>query len=369
MSAYQRRSPGDGHLSEVRPGVWRLRVSVHTSKGRKFVTKTVYVKGRKAALAALREFAQECGEEAPEPGTVPTLGEIAEAWMENIERENRVAPATLDLYRRHLSNHILPALGGGALPTLGARRLDQFYASLSLAPSTIGTIHAVVMAALRQGLDWGVISALPRPRPPSVRQDERALLTPADVTALVRCAEEIHRPELALFILLGARTGARRGELLGLQVTDLDRTTCTLAIRRQITGEHGVGLPKNHKARVVAIGPKTVEAVDDYLGMVRDRFRREPGPWLLSEDGGTTPLAPNRVSEAMGRLGKKAGVAFHAHLLRHFHQSQLISAGVDVATVARRGGHRPEELLGTYTHAVTGTDVKAALLLEELTSG
>ncbi len=362
----QRRSPGDGHLSEVRPGVWRLRVSVHGPDGaRRFVTKTVRAKGRKAALAELREFSRDAGaalvEEEP-----TTFGEVATAWLDNCIREGRIAPSTLDIYRRNIVNHIVPALGTLPVADVKARVLDEFYGSLTLAPTTVRTVHATVMGVLGQAKDWGMIAELPHPRPPAKPDTEKALLTPADVEAVVRAARERNRPELAPFVTLGAQTGARRGELLGLQVADFDRTTCTLSIRRQVTPEHGIQLPKNKRSRVVALGPKTVQAIDDYLGAMRDRFRHEPGPWLLSEDGGANPLTPHLVTDAMASLGKAVGIHFHAHLLRHFHQSQLVSAGVDVLTVARRAGHRPEELLQTYAHSVAGTDQAAAAVLEGL---
>jgi integrase len=53
------------------------------------------------------------------------------------------------------------------------------------------------------------------------------------------------------------------------------------------------------------------------------------------------------------------GVTFHA--LGHTHASQLIAAGVDVVTIAKRLGHSsPNITLSVYAHLFRQRDDKAA---------
>jgi integrase len=291
-----------------------------------------------------------------------------EDWLANLEREGRVAPSTLTLYRSHVTHHILPAMGERDVGDVDARSLDAFYGTLAetLAPSTIRVIHWIVMAALRQAHDWDLLATLPRPRPPRVPHAEREPLTPEQVQALMDAATERNEDAVALLIRLGAVTGARRGELCGLQVSDYDRDARSLAIRRQITGERTITAPKGGKQRTVAIGARTAQAIDDYLAVQRERFRYEHGPWLLSEDGGVTALMPNRVSEAIMRLGRKLKITVTTHALRHYHDSLGVASGVDVVTMAARAGHTPDVAARVYMHRVSSADQRAADVMEGL---
>jgi len=60
-------------------------------------------------------------------------------------------------------------------------------------------------------------------------------------------------------------------------------------------------------------------------------------------------------------------VTFHA--LRHTHASQLIDAGVDVVTIAKRLGHSgPSITLNVYAHLFRDNDARAATAINEALS-
>ena len=64
------------------------------------------------------------------------------------------------------------------------------------------------------------------------------------------------------YINLAADSGARRGELCGLQWSDIDWKSNTVTIRRNLQYTPSAGVfeksPKNGKSRTVDIGPETV---------------------------------------------------------------------------------------------------------------
>ena len=77
---------------------------------------------------------------------------------------------------------------------------------------------------------------------------------------------------------------------------------------------------------------------------------------------GSEPWFPDSVSRSFKRLCEKEGVPdVRLHDLRHFVATQLLSAGVDVRTVAGRLGHRnAATTLNVYAHFVEQTDRAAA---------
>src|SRR5215472_15964207 len=71
--------------------------------------------------------------------------------------------------------------------------------------------------------------------------------------------------------------------------------------------------------------------------------------------------------QARSKLGlRTAGNSAALQSLRHTHASTLIASGVDILTVSRRLGHSsPTITLGVYGHLVSGTDHRAADIMEK----
>ncbi len=131
-------------------------------------------------------------------------------------------------------------------------------------------------------------------------------------------------PELARFLMLSAATGARRSEIVALRWSDVDMANRTVAIcRGVVAGPDGLVEKdtKSHAARRVALGGN---------GFVFSNTADGSKPWY-----------PDSVSRSFQPLCKQEGLTgVRLHDLRHFVASQLLSAGVDVRTVAGRLGHR-----------------------------
>lgn len=345
----RKRSNGDGGLTEVRPGVFRMRIWVRNppSGERRQVSRTVRAKNRTAALDELRRLWLTVGVSGPERPFASVLGD----WLANMEREGRVARSTIDRYRSIVEHHLVPALGALEVRQVTGRVLDAFYSTLDLEPSTVRTIHATAMAALHQALDWDLIDKLPRARPPRVPEKDPPVPSPTEVQALIDRAVATNRHTLALCIRLGAVSGARVGELCGLRVEDFCSAERTLRIERQVLvsqREVLVAPPKRGKKRTVALPKDCVRAVGDYLAFQSERFGATHGPWLLSDDGGPTHLLPQAVGGMVKRLGMSLGISVTPHALRRFHDSYLLAQGVDPVTVAARAGHTPEVMYAHY---------------------
>jgi hypothetical protein len=77
---------------------------------------------------------------------------------------------------------------------------------------------------------------------------------------------------------------------------------------------------------------------------------------------GTTPWKPNWVTKRFITARRAAGLPhFRLHDLRHFMATQMLAAGVPIATVSQRLSHaRASTTLNVYAHFVPGGDRKAA---------
>ena len=87
---------------------------------------------------------------------------------------------------------------------------------------------------------------------------------------------------------------------------------------------------------------------------------------------GTRPWRPNLVTKRLIRARRDAGLAHvRLHDLRHFMATQMLAAGVPIATVSQRLSHaRASTTLNVYAHAVPSGDRDAAETLATiLTAG
>ena len=79
------------------------------------------------------------------------------------------------------------------------------------------------------------------------------------------------------------------------------------------------------------------------------------------------PCDPSGVSHRYARMCASLGIDSHPHALRHYSATELLSAGIDLRTVAGRLGHGGggATTLRVYAAWVAESDRRAAQLLGE----
>jgi integrase/recombinase XerD len=133
--------------------------------------------------------------------------------------------------------------------------------------------------------------------------------------------------------------GLRVGEVLALQMRDLDWTAGKLMIRQG----------KGAKDRVVWIN-------EDLLVLLRQwRERRPTGDVLFTTLKGDE-LDSRYVREMVKRLARKAGIEkdVHPHLLRHTMATDLLRATKNLRLVQKALGHSNITTTTIYAHIVDG---------------
>jgi integrase len=169
--------------------------------------------------------------------------------------------------------------------------------------------------------------------------------------------------DMAAAIALGALTGCRRGELCGLQWGDVDWSKASVRVERAwVPGQGGQHLtqPKTAKGRKVYVGAEGLRILQDYRTAKTAQIGHVPAgeAWLLSMDGGETPLRAKSLTEYVAALGRRTKIKVRLHSLRHFRATELVHAGVDLPTAAAQMGHSREVMANTYLH--TNDDREAA---------
>ena len=175
------------------------------------------------------------------------------------------------------------------------------------------------------------------PRPPgvvlSVKEVHR-LLAAADTTTPYGL-----RDRAALELLYA--TGLRRGELLALDLADVDHT------ERELTVREG----KGGKGRVLPITRSAYLALEAYLERGRSAFAgfKAPTTHLLLVRGGR-PMGPAALKKTVARLAAAAGIPKRAtpHCLRRSFATHLLQGGASLRHIQVLLGHASLQTTATY---------------------
>jgi integrase len=199
-----------------------------------------------------------------------TVDQYLDRWLAHIRGSLRAR--TVARYTALLGDHVRPSIGARVLKQLAPLEVQAIYDRLAvggrkdgkpggLAPQHILAVHRCLHRALQQAVTWRLITRniASDATPPPVPTTEVEALTPQQVAALLDAADRASSPWLGAWTVLAAATGARNGELCGLEWSDLDLDAGTVRFRQALTivdpkvlpGDPGAG----GRRKELAVGP------------------------------------------------------------------------------------------------------------------
>ncbi len=235
-----------------------------------------------------------------------------------------------------------------ALRDIGTDELAAFLSQrkkegLSAASLRITTVHLKVFFRWLVGkekLEMDPAEPLLAPRP------DQSLPETLHATELTKLLESIDpsaslgRRDLAILELFYS-AGLRLSELCKARLEMMDFEGGFL----RVTG-------KGDKTRIVRVGHKAREAIDDYLRNERPKLvtRKTSSHIFISVRG--TALSPERVREIVKQRAKLAGIDqnVYPHLLRHSFATHLLEGGADLRVIQELLGHADISTTQIYTH-------------------
>ncbi|MCK7641448.1 site-specific integrase [Corynebacterium sp. P6145] len=357
MSIQRRPKTGKDKNGRVR-WVARYRDTAGKEHARTFATKTDAKAWETEQLRALRS------------GTWidPADQQITVYTLVRDYRDTAARPST-----REARDYLLRCLGDmGAVPVgqLRPAMVTRWVRDLQHKPLSANTIAnrlSMLRGALNGAVDQRMIPTNPaaKVRGPSMEMkvDVDVLPTPQQAAGLIRAWMDgdkamgvSRREDIALVMSLAVHCGHRLGEALGVRPCDLNVVAGTVRVARQ---KGGAELKTRSSRRVVSADPALIEHLLDYAARRGVGDSAEVFGHLSSR---VLSYSMNR-SQAVGLV--PPGCTFHT--LRHFHATQLLSAGMSVKAVSARLGHANAAMtLNVYAHALQADDVRAAEIMAGL---
>jgi integrase len=363
-------------------------------------------KAYKRAEDKLAEFRTQVNKQRSTPSSV-RLGYAIDEWLRTSEHED----STREGYCGYITRTIQPALGDMSFNKLTARMLETFYAELRrcrvrcdgrpfiehkavgehdckavkckphtckpMAASTVRQIHSIISGTLNAAVRWDWISTNPtktaqRPKQKPPQPDPPS---PTVAARLVEAAFEMD-DDWRTLVWLVMTTGIRRGEVCALRWSRVDLDEGVIEIRSSYTLRRGVGKEKDtktHQMRRMALDTETVVLLREHKDRCRLRLAElgiefSDDMYVFSGVQDFDPhktYSPHAVSRRYKDMAERLGINTHIHALRHYSATKLLSAGIDLRTVAGRLGHGGggATTLRVYAAWVAASDRKAAEIL------
>jgi integrase/recombinase XerD len=316
---------------------------------------------RRAARSALRAWAcalRSFGDHVPlwvEPRRPRSTSRLIAQYVEHRLRHGGVSPRTASLDARHVSSFIAFLRSRVRRPeSIRVVDIDEFVVSCGsrMTRKTVAGICSALRAFLRflvvvGRLHHDLAPSVVAPRLRSADRPPRALPW-KDVQRLLRSIKvraQLGRRDFAMLLIM-ATYGMGAGEVLGLQLDDVDWEAGTLRVRRPKTGA-AIVLP--------LLGP-IARALADYL-------RRERPAHAEAREVFVSHRLPHaRLSGASAiyhRLVKHATTAgltpsfLGSHSLRHSHACRQIERGAPPKVVSDILGHQRPSSTSAYVRVAT----------------
>lgn len=288
--------------------------------------------------------------------TDPRLARITFGKWNALVQKGRVnlASSTRDSDGSVIRSLILPTFEHAILSAIEPELVRAWVAELVAAgysPSTIRRAYTLLRLALELAVEDGRLARSPcrRIALPRIEQSEKRFLS---IEGVEHLAEAI-RPRYRAFVLTGAYTGLRPGELAALRVDRLD------LLRRQLRVEEPL---KTLAARRTVSFPSFLA---EELAAHVAAYPGNGGLVFTAPQGGPLRLGLFRRRIWYPAVRSSVGEPMRPHDLRHTHVALLIAAGEDPYVISQRLGHASiRTTYDVYGHLFEGRDREAADALE-----
>lgn len=336
------RRIGQNGTVEVRNGAYRGRwfedVAGQSQRVKRSVVLGFVKEMRKSeARRKLRSIIEATGANSPSY-VIPSSDIFAKRvpwWEENYL--SRQKPSTQRTMRYHVRKYLRPKWDRYPLDCITADKVNEWIGELShLSPMSQKHVVATLCLILERRFGRKKITY----RSVMEEQQEAVCYTPEEMGKVISEAQGMWK----VLFATAAETGARAGELFGLEVGDVDFVRNIIHVRRSVWEGQKQSTKTRNANRAIDVQPGLAIMLKDYLN------GRKEGLVFSSKNG--KPLRNNnvlrrRLHPILQALSIREG---GMHGFRHGRVSFLVENNTPVEVIKAWIGHGSERMVRQYTH-------------------
>lgn len=277
---------------------------------------------------------------------LPDLAELLPSWQLALKAE-RKSSETIRTYSAGVTAFLRWCEATGTAPELTKPTVQAFIAHL-VAAGAEGTTARSRQLSLQRFARWMVdegeldTDTLLGLKAPKLDRKVVDALTDDELRRLIKACQgksfRDRRDEAVIRLM--AETGLRAGEVMAMQLNDVD-------VHRGLATVHR---GKGGKGRVVPFGAQTATALDRYLRLRRTHRLADSGPLWVG--GGGKTIGYYGLNRSLKERAEAAGIGgFHLHVLRHTAATRWLRAGGSESGLMAVAGWSTREMIDRYTGA------------------
>lgn len=318
-------------------------------------------KTQKEAKKAERELLLSIEENGfTDHSSKPTFKEVADLWLESYE--TTVKPTTYQNTKNYLNAIIENHFKEIRIDSVSVAMMQKIVINLSKKYVAYLSQLSIINRVFKYAVHLDIIQTNPvdriiRPKQQKPRK-EKIALTKEELKQFLTLAKKDARPVLYTAWHTLAYTGLRRGELLGLEWSDIDFENKNISVNKTLVTVNGslyTQSPKTKRStRTISLDDATIQVLKNWKLEQKKQFFKNG---VKSKDIVITNIKGNYLDFAYFRDELKKFLSthnlkrFNVHSLRHTHASLLFEAGIEPKTISDRLGHSNiQTTLNMYTH-------------------
>lgn len=395
------RGKGEGSVyKRASDGLWCVRIELPKSADGKRRTKVICRKDKKVALAEMVKLRKDLDKHGDLPTSNLTVEKWLRRWIDDIAPKE-IRPKSYASYKSMTDTWLIPLLGRHKIDALTADHVRRMFTAITstprsqklrglkvvpestpmVGPDTAIKAHAVLSSALKTAMREGkatrnVCEMVDPPR--KAKAAQHALTADQALRLLAHVTTRADGALWAAYLL----TGARRGEILGLEV---DRVTDVIDLSWQLLRIPDISkAPGDYEYRhlrgtLYLTRPKTksgarmVPLVEPLRSILALHMQGLDGGLVFTRGG--LPWDPDGATKEWAKVLAEAGLPDNVvlHGARHTVVDLLDAAGIDWDTIKDIVGHSTRQMSQAYRSKpdmdrLSGALEKMALMLNEKSS-
>jgi integrase/recombinase XerD len=283
--------------------------------------------------------------------------QLAEKCFQRARITDELCPASIKKYNASLRT-FLTVIEHEGMTELSNGDFDNFILRMKekgVSNSRISNIIASMKWLVTRLKDEGVVFDhlnLLTIKKPKIMKKETNYLTEREIEQFVDCIKSdmakrqtVRNIRFMAFVMVLLQTGARIGEVLSINRSDIDRENKEIGI-----------IGKGSKPRTLFLREETLFWIDKYLAV-----RRDDDPSLFANQEGSARWKQTDAGRSFRRYKEKSGIKknFVIHTFRHTFATQYLMRGAGINVVQTALGHAdPVTTLKYYAAAVEKAKVR-----------
>lgn len=215
------------------------------------------------------------------------------------------------------------------------------------------------------------------PKPPEtieeLEQKREKFLTMEEIKKLIDSLNsKVYNQKYGDMVLVLALTGMRYGELVALQLKNIDFQNKKIEIAGNFDSIHKIKtIPKTKKSiRNIKVSEAALEAIKRQIIRLTERFQPlTDDDYIFCFDVWNSPITLPTFSQIIKKYGAIAGIEknLSSHVFRHSHISYLAEAGLPIKSIMDRVGHANAKMtLEIYSHTTKDMEDRLVKTLDNI---